>query len=59
MNSSTNSKGQEMEKITFGIWLDSVSGSVHADDGFGNLLPVAYDKLIFSAGDANLVFDLF
>lgn len=51
-------KGAEMQKINFGVWLDGAA-IAHVDDGFGNLLPVAYDQLIFSAGDANLVFDLF
>lgn len=48
-----------MEKMVFGLWLDLASGFAQADDGFGTLLPVAYDRLIYSAGDANLVFDLF
>lgn len=48
-----------MEKIAFGLWLDYATGFAQADDGFGNLLPVAYTKLIYSAGDANLVYDLF
>lgn len=52
-------KEKEMEKIAFGLWLDYATGFAQADDGFGNLLPVAYTKLIYSAGDANLVYDLF
>lgn len=52
-------KEKEMEKLVFGLWLDKVSGFAMADDGFGNLLSVTYDKLIYSAADANLIFDLF
>ena len=48
-----------MEKIAFGLWLDLATGFAQADDGFGNLLPVAYTELFYSAGDANLVYDLF
>lgn len=52
-------KEKEMEKMAFGLWLDLASGFAQADDGFGNLMSVSYDKLIYSAADANLVFDLF
>ena len=51
---------EEMKKIAFGIWLDVSTGRVHADDGFGNLVMLeSYAALIYSAGDANLIFDLF
>ena len=49
----------EMEKMAFGLWLDVATGFAQADDGFGNLVPVHYKKLIHSACDANLIFDLY